>query len=299
MTTNEKKSTEKTTEKRMMNKKEIGIIAVATATVAAVIISMLCFSSCNNKTATATNDEVGTSVQTVTQVVTDAQGNTHIEEKTKVVEVKQTQPSEKSENSANNETKSAEKTDNKPGNGNQSSNSGAVQTNNRPGNSQSGSSSSGSGQASKPPAQGGSSEQSKPAGSQSSQPQATKPQPTTADPHAGKTWHEAEYKEVYHPAETEKVWIVDVPAETWQRPIYEEPHSETICNTCGAIITDCVDEHGYNHLINGEDASYRNEIIEEIIGYETVTEPEQGHYETKVVKEAYTEKVLVKEEGWY
>ncbi len=299
MTTNEKKQTEKET-KTMTNKKKIGIIAVATATVAAVIISMLCFSSCNNKTATATNDEVGTSVQTVTQVVTDAQGNTHIEEETKVVEVKQTQPSEKSENSANNETKSTEKTDNKPGNGNQSSSSGAVQTNNRPGNSQSGGSSSGSGQTSKPSDQGGSSEQSKPSGSQSSQPQTTKPQPTTtADPHAGKTWHEAEYKEVYHPAETEKVWIVDVPADTWQRPIYGERYGVTICNTCGADITDCLDEHMHYHFENGENFSYHNEWREDIIGYETVVEPEEGHYETKVIKEAYTEKVLVKEEGWY
>lgn len=295
MTTNEKKQTEKET-KTMTNKKKIGIIAVATATVAAVIISMLCFSSCNNKTATATNDEVGTSVQTVTQVVTDAQGNTHIEEETKVVEVKQTQPSEKSENSANNETKSTEKAADKSSNG--SGNNEQKNVSNNSNNSQSSktNSSSGTGQTSKPSVQGGSSEQSKPSGSQSSQPQATKPQPTTtADPHAGKTWHEAEYKEVYHPAETEDVWIpyyIDM-------PIYGEPHGETICNTCGAIITDCVDEHGYNHLINGENASYHNEVIEDIIGYEKEEVPELGHYETKVIKEAYTEKVLVKEEGWY
>lgn len=63
---------------------------------AAVIIAML--TACGNKKPTATADEViGTSVQTVTQVVTDSQGNTHIEEATKVVEVKQTQPAEKSE----------------------------------------------------------------------------------------------------------------------------------------------------------------------------------------------------------
>lgn len=296
MTTNEKKQTEKET-KTMTNKKKIGIIAVATATVAAVIISMLCFSSCN-KVTTSTPDEVGTSVQAVTQVVTDAQGNTHIEEETKIVEVKQTQPSEKSESNATNETKSTEKA--KSNNGSQSSSSGVTQTNNRPGNSQSGSSSSSSGQTSKPSAQGGSSEQSKPSGSQSSQPQATKPQPTTtADPHAGKTWHEAEYKEVYHPAETEKVWIVDVPADTWQRPIYGERYGVTICNTCGADITDCCAEHGKQHMINGENFSYHDEWREDIIGYETVVEPEEGHYETKVIKEAYTEKVLVKEEGWY
>lgn len=56
---------------------------------AAVIIAML--TACGNKQPTATADEViGTSVQTVTQVVTDSQGNTHIEEATKVVEVTDT-----------------------------------------------------------------------------------------------------------------------------------------------------------------------------------------------------------------
>ncbi len=36
-----------------------------------------------------------------------------------------------------------------------------------------------------------------------------KPQPTTADPHAGKTYHEAEYEYIQHPAETERVKVVD------------------------------------------------------------------------------------------
>ena len=133
MTTNEKKTTntnettesEKNTVKRT-NKKTVGLIVGATVTVAAVLISMLCLSACNDKKPTATADEViGTSVQTVTQVVTDAQGNTHIEEETKVVEVKQTQPSEKSENET-----SADKNNNDKSNSNQSNNSNSSGNNN-------------------------------------------------------------------------------------------------------------------------------------------------------------------------
>ena len=34
-------------------------------------------------------------------------------------------------------------------------------------------------------------------------------------------------------------------------------------------------------------------------GTKTVEVPEQGHWETKIIKEAWTEKVLVKEAGYY
>ena len=312
MTTNEKKTTntnettesEKNTVKRT-NKKTVGLIVGATVTVAAVLISMLCLSACNDKKPTATADEViGTSVQTVTQVVTDAQGNTHIEEETKVVEVKQTQPSEKSENET-----SADKNNNDKSNSNQSNNSNSsgnnnnqTNLNNNSGNAQSSktNNSSNSGQTSKnnspsgntnKPASNsgssGSSSQSKPSSgsgsSSSSKPEpAPTPQPATKDPHEGKTWHEAEYK-------TEKVWVVDVPAHTWQCPIIES-RDVAICNTCGAEITDNLD-HIFEHMKNGENGSYRCETIDEIVGYETVNEPEQGHYETKTT--------LVRAEGWY
>lgn len=86
------------------------------------------------------------------------------------------------------------------------------------------------------------------------------------------------------------MWVVDEEGYTWQCPIYED-HTVTICNTCGADITDCVGEHGYNHMINGENASYRVETVSTIVGYETETVPEKGHYETKTT--------LVRAAGWY
>lgn len=301
--TNETIENEKNTVKRT-NKKTVGLIVGATVTVAAVIISMLCLTSCKDNKPTATADEViGTSVQTVTQVVTDSQGNTHIEEETKVVEVKQTKPSEKSENET-----SAAKNDDKSNNGNsnQSSNNSNSdaginkQTNlnntsnnsqsNKTNNSSNSSNSSSTGQTSKPSSgsSSSSSSQSRPSSgsgsssSSSSKPEPT-PQPATKDPHEGKTWHEAEYK-------TEKVWVVDEEACTWQRPIYEE-HYASICNTCGEEITGHTSEHMFAHMDKGENGSYRGEMVTTIVGYETVEEPEVGHWETK------TE--LVREAGWY
>lgn len=290
-------NTNESAEKKTNKKKAIGIVAVAAVTVAAVIIAML--TACGNKQPVATADEViGTSVQTVTQVVTDSQGNTHIEEETKVVEVKQTQPAEKSEKATEVNAQNAAKTDNKQNNGGQSNNNSNGNSNqnnnnnNNGGNGQTSKSNGSSGSTNKPASNSGSSgssSQSKPSSgsgsSSSSKPEpAPATQPATKDPHEGKTWYDAEYK-------TEKVWVVDEEGYTWQCPIYGEPYGVTICNTCGADITNCVGEHGYNHMINGEDASYHDEWREDIIGYETETVPEKGHYETKTT--------LVRAAGWY
>lgn len=289
-------NTNEPAEKKTNKKKAIGIVAVAAVTVAAVIIAIL--TACGNKQPTATADEViGTSVQTVTQVVTDSQGNTHIEEETKVVEVKQTQPAEKSEKATEANAENMAKTDSKQNNGGQSnnnSNGNSNQTNNNnnnAGNGQTSKNNSPSGSTNKPASNSGSSgssSQSKPSGgsgsSSSSKPEpAPATQPATKDPHEGKTWHEAEYK-------TEQVWVVDVPAHTWQCPIIES-RDVAICNTCGAEITGHAYEHIFEHMDKGENGSYRCETIDEIVGYETVNEPEQGHYETKTT--------LVRAEGWY
>lgn len=282
-------STNEPAEKKTNKKKAIGIVAVAAVTVAAVIIAML--TACGNKQPTATADEViGTSIQTVTQVVTDAQGNTHIEEETKVVEVKQTQPAEKSEKATEANAENMAKTDSKQNNGSQSNNNSNGNSNqNNNNNNNAGNDSSGS--TNKPASNSGSSgssSQSKPSGgsgsSSSSKPEpAPTPQPATKDPHEGKTWHEAEYK-------TKQVWVVDEEACTWQRPIIES-HRASICNTCGEEITGHTSEHMFAHMDKGENGSYRIETVDEIVGYETVEEPEVGHWETK------TE--LVREAGWY
>ena len=303
-------NTNEPAEKKTNKKKIIGIVAVATVTVAAVIIAML--TACGNKQPTATADEViGTSVQTVTQVVTDSQGNTHIEEETKVVEVKQTQPAEKSENATEVNAQNVAKTDNKQNNGGQSDNNSNGNSNqnnnnnNNAGNGQTSKSNGSSGSTNKPASNSGSSgssSQSKPSGGSSSSSSQSKPssgsgssssskpepapatQPATKDPHEGKTWYDAEYK-------TEKVWVVDEEGYTWQKPIVEGQW-RTICNICGADITEDVTGHDKTyHLPYGDDFSYSDKWIEQITGYETITVPEKGHYETKTT--------LVRAAGWY
>lgn len=278
-------NTNESAEKKTNKKKAIGIVAVAAVTVAAVIIAML--TACGNKKPTATADEViGTSVQTVTQVVTDSQGNTHIEEATKVVEVKQTQPAEKSEKATEVNAQNAAKTDNKQNNVGQSNNNSNGNSNqnnnnnNNGGNSQTSKSNGSSGSTNKPASNSGSS-----GSSSSSKPEpAPATQPETKDTHEGKTWHDAEYK-------TEKVWVVDEEGYTWQCPIYED-RTVTICNICGAEITGNVQGHDEAvHLPNGDDFSYRVETVSTIVGYETETVPEKGHYETKTT--------LVRAAGWY
>lgn len=87
------------------------------------------------------------------------------------------------------------------------------------------------------------------------------------------------------------MWVVDEEGYTWQCPIYGEPYGVTICNTCGADITNNCAEHGKQHMLNGENSSYHDEMREDIIGYETETVPEKGHYETKTT--------LVRAAGWY
>lgn len=293
----------------MTKKRGIVVIAASVIFVIGVIIAILvagCGKTADNKVSTA-DEVIATSVQTVTQVVTDVQGNTHIEEETMVVEVKQTKPSEQSEKATEANAQNIANSDSKQNNGshnNNSNNSNHNNSTNSSGNTQSSKSNGSSGSTNKPASNSGSSgssSQSKPSGGSSSSSSQSKPssgsgssssskpapapatQPATKDPHEGKTWHEAEYK-------TEKVWVVDEEGYTWQKPIYET-HDRTICNTCGADITDCVGEHGYNHLINGEDASYRNETVDTLVGYETVEEPEKGHWESKTT--------LVRPEGWY
>ena len=122
--------------------------------------------------------------------------------------------------------------------------------------------------------------------------------PSSNSSGSSKVWHEAVYKTVNHPAETKKVWVVDKAAYTYEEPIYEE-QGRYICNECGADITNTIDDHIYNHMINKENGSYRVDTVNVQVGTKTVEVPEKGHWETKVVKEAWTEKVIVKEAGYY
>lgn len=146
---------------------------------------------------------------------------------------------------------------------------------------------------------------SKPSGGGNSSQGGTNTKPNTpADPHAGKTYHEAVYKTVHHDAEYKDVYVVDQEAYSYEKPIYEE-RVYTICHVCGAEFDTTYDggnaffAHDEQHVLNDEGSGYHNEVRKIQIGSETVNVPEEGHYEKKVVKAAWDEKVLVKEAGWY
>ena len=126
-------------------------------------------------------------------------------------------------------------------------------------------------------------------------------QSSTTDPHAGKTWHEAEYKYIKHPAETKEVWVVDKEAYSYEEPIYEKQSSYE-CYACGQVFSPSeLKAHGHYHAEIGdfENFSYHTVLVDVQVGTKTIEVPEEGHWETKVIKEAWTEKVLVKEAGWY
>lgn len=88
---------------------------------------------------------------------------------------------------------------------------------------------------------------------------------------------------INHPAETEQVWVVDVPEH--DEHIYQEA---TICNECGQSFVNFSDFD--NHTLYDSSspcflAGWHDEMI--VVGTNHVDEV--GHYETIIVKEAWTE----------
>lgn len=85
---------------------------------------------------------------------------------------------------------------------------------------------------------------------------------------------------------TEKVKVVGKKAYTYEEPVYEE-HDRTICNDCGADLTNMSESelthHCGNHLLNGGKGSYRNEWVNVQVGTKKVNVPEKSHYETKTI----------------
>ena len=102
---------------------------------------------------------------------------------------------------------------------------------------------------------------------------------------------EAWTEEVVHTAETKQEWVVD--KEAWTENILKY---KCVCNGCHAEFAS--DEEWAAHdkaaAMNGDfsHGSYTN-----VPYYETVEHPEEGHYETVVVKPSWTETVEHPEEG--
>lgn len=177
-------------------------------------------------------------------------------------------------------------------------NSNSGNTNTNKGNSNSNNSSTGNGNTNNSGSNGGGNSSVKPV---------QKPTQKPADPHEGKTYHEAvtkkvwvepEYKTVNHPAETKKV---NHPAETKQVWVDSVTHEEPvycntivyICNQCGAELADA-NARKWHFLDSDTCGSYRTADKKVQTGTKTVTDKD-GYYKTETVKDAWTETVVVKE----
>ena len=278
-------------------KKTVAITVIATMLLAA-LSGCGCKKESNSET--SINEETVTHVEVVTEVVTDEQGNTYYTETTKYIADTGEQTTTNAEQSEE-DTTSPTAGDKKETSKTESKTKTTSNTNSKSANSKQASSNtnsnSGTPKSTSTPKtdSGNTKQQSSNSNTQKSETSKTSSQTSkqnsqTSDPHAGKTWHEAVYKTVNHPAETKKVKVVDQEAYSYEEPVYEW---RTFCNACGEDIT-------YNlvqHCKENNHGRYHNDYVQ--VGTKTVNVPEQSHYETVVVKEAWTEKVLVKEAGWY
>ncbi len=102
----------------------------------------------------------------------------------------------------------------------------------------------------------------------------------------------AVYETVYHEAVCDTVWVIDKKAYTEEVTVYEW-QSYPICSACGEDISGNVYEHTKAHALKGENAGHREGWRQVAVGTETITHAEEGHYEYKEIKAAYTEKKLV------
>ena len=134
-----------------------------------------------------------------------------------------------------------------------------------------------------------------------------------------KYYEAGETVKVTHPAETELVWVVDEAAHDETKTEVKSVYHYRICQCpdCGAVMdgwtADQIREHdlifhGIGIYWNGETilrypislpyskpkSGYVNEPVDTILHV-----AEKGHYEVKVIKEAWEEEVTIAQSGWY
>lgn len=175
----------------------------------------------------------------------------------------------KANNSTTNESSSKDK--------GASSNSSTSKSESKPSNGSSSSSNS-------KPSNGGSSSNSKPStGGSSNSGGTSKPEAHTHN------WV-AITEQVHHDEEGHWEDYIVSPAWTEEVPIYEEQY-RAICNTCGADITGSEASHVRNHMLNGENGSYRNEPTKVQVGTNKIEHPAVTDKKWIVDKAAWTETV--------
>lgn len=83
--------------------------------------------------------------------------------------------------------------------------------------------------------------------------------------------------------DTEQVWVVDKAAWTESIPIYSTVEV-SICNICGQDITGNTSAHAKTHMKAGEGSGHHSEVRQLITSYNTVSHPEEGHWETRAAR---------------
>ena len=99
-----------------------------------------------------------------------------------------------------------------------------------------------------------------------------------------------QYTTVHHPEKGHNEQYVVKEAWTESVPIYEEV-ALTICNTCGADITEKLNPHIEAHMLNGENGSYRTEWKTIQTGTNTINHPAEYGTRYVVDQAAYDEQV--------
>lgn len=130
------------------------------------------------------------------------------------------------------------------------------------------------------------------------------------DPYEGLTYYEAgKTINVYHPAETKLVWVVDEPAHNETITEKKEVYHFRICVYCGLVLDHVGFKQRNEHSINfhgidlnkssGDEPSvYKNGFVIEPV--DTVLHvAEKGHHEVKLIKKPWEERVEIKKSGWY
>lgn len=81
---------------------------------------------------------------------------------------------------------------------------------------------------------------------------------------------------------TKQVKIVDQEAYSYEEDVYES-QGRTICNVCGADITENCAVHMKAHALADEGGGYHDEWVDIKVGTKTVNVPEKSHYEARPI----------------
>ncbi len=82
--------------------------------------------------------------------------------------------------------------------------------------------------------------------------------------------------------DTEQIWVEETAAWTEQEPIYVTKEV-SICNICNTDVTGNTTAHGKAHMLAAEGSGNHSEVRQIVTGYNAISHPATGHWETHIV----------------